>query len=101
MTANKSLKKEDIISFLKENKQELNKRFKVDKIALFGSFARNEQSLKSDIDLLIETTHHDFDNRMDLTEFLEKKFGRKVDLGYFSCIRIHVLRSIQEDLVYA
>ena len=40
-----------ILEFLKSHKSELNNRFGVTKIGLFGSYARNEATDKSDIDI--------------------------------------------------
>ncbi len=47
------LKKEKILKFIKLNRETLEEQFFVEKIALFGSYARNEQTEKSDIDLLV------------------------------------------------
>jgi hypothetical protein len=57
--------KENIISTLKSHKSEL-LGFGVQNIGLFGSYARNEQSDKSDIDLLIDfqPEKENFDNYM-------------------------------------
>ena len=97
----KILNKEQIIEFLRENKKFLEEEFGVTKIALFGSYARDEQKKTSDIDLLIETNEYDFFNRCALREFLEKKFKKKVDIGYFNSVRTFIMRSIKEDLTYA
>jgi len=58
------------------------KRYGVKKIGLFGSYARNEQESRSDIDILVEFERGKkaFDNYMDLKFFLEDLFGDKVDL---------------------
>ena len=45
----KILKKEDIIATLQKHKDILNK-YKVKRIGIFGSFVRDEQEEKSDID---------------------------------------------------
>jgi len=49
----KMLTSNDIIKFLRENKPVFKNRFHCEKIGLFGSFARNEQTDKSDIDILV------------------------------------------------
>ena len=103
----KTIKKQDqinkdvILSFLRSNKALLKKKYGVTKIALFGSYARGEETKKSDIDILIEMKVHDFFTRMRLKEFLEEKFGKKVDALYFSGVRKFIMRHIEEDLVYA
>jgi predicted nucleotidyltransferase len=46
--------KEQILDFLKQHKQEMNDRFGVTKIGLFGSYVRGEEREDSDIDVAIE-----------------------------------------------
>ena len=48
------LNKEDILDFLRKNREYLKQNFEVTSISLFGSFARGEQTEESDIDLLVE-----------------------------------------------
>ena len=57
------------------------KPYKPKKIGIFGSYARNENSAKSDIDVLyeFETTIRLF-SLIQLKEELETKLKRKVDL---------------------
>ena len=89
-------------SFFFAQKQALfKKKFGVTKIALFGSFARDEQRKKSDIDILIDMKIHNFRKRLGLRDFLEEKFQRKVDVLYFDAVRKFIMRNIQEDIVYA
>lgn len=96
-----TLTREDILSYLRENRAFLNKKFGVTKIALFGSYARNEARLDSDIDLLIEVVEEDFTIRFHLKKHLEEHFNKKVDVGYFTCTRIIFRKNIEEDIIYA
>jgi len=95
------LSKDEIVDFLKKNKLYIKKEFGVTKIALFGSYSRDEQKNSSDIDLLIESKSHDFRKRMKLKHFLEESFKKQVDIGYFDSVRFAIKRNIQEDLIYA
>ena len=97
----KQLNKNEIITFLRKNKPYLKKHFGVTKIALFGSYAREEQTKKSDIDILIEMKIHDFDTRYDLKDFLEQKFNKNVQILYFSGVRKFIMDSIKEDIIHA
>jgi predicted nucleotidyltransferase len=74
------MKKEEIIAFLRAKKPELRERFGVERIVLFGSYARDEATEKSDIDLLV-TMRPSFKDFFSLQDYLEKAFGKKVDLG--------------------
>lgn len=53
----------------------------IKKVYIFGSFARNEQKLSSDVDLRIEATNHfsSFDIGY-LRDLLKEKFNREVDI---------------------
>lgn len=95
------LTKEDILSFLREKKSFLKKEFDVDNIMLFGSYARDEATEDSDIDILIDTQKKDFDNRCRLKEFLEKEFKKRVDVLYKDSVRRFVMRIIKDELIYA
>lgn len=68
-----------IIQILKEHKDILEK-YKVKRIGLFGSYARGQQSRRSDIDFLVEFEEPTFDNFMDLVFSLEGLLGKKVEL---------------------
>ena len=73
--------KKDLMDFFINNKY-LIKKYGVAKIGLFGSFVRNEQHEKSDIDLLVEfyPEKKNYDNFIGLTYFIEDTTQRKVDL---------------------
>jgi len=95
------LTKEEILEFLRKNKEFFKKEFDVDNIMLFGSYARGEQTGASDIDILIDTEKKDFDNRCRLKELLEERFQKKVDLLYHDSVRRFIMRNIKDELIYA
>jgi hypothetical protein len=68
-----------ILNKIEENKKEI-KKFGVKKIGLFGSFAKNKQHSRSDIDFLVTFEKINFDNYMNLLFLLEKLFRKKIDL---------------------
>lgn len=76
-----SLKREDVIELLNTYKSSL-KDFKVKSLLIFGSVARDEANVESDVDLLVE-----FEKTVGLFTFvrlkrhLEEILGCKVDLG--------------------
>lgn len=71
--------RDSILDFLNTNMAEL-KAMGVQKIGLFGSYARDEQDQDSDIDLLFIMDNFTFANWMDVWNFLEDNFGCEVDL---------------------
>ena len=68
-----------IIRRIKQKSKDI-KKYNVNKIGLFGSFAKNKQHKKSDIDIIVNFDKETFDNYMDLLFLLEKMFKRKIDL---------------------
>lgn len=92
----------NIISILNENKAYLFEKYGLKEIALFGSFAQNKHSEKSDIDIFIDCPKNvrNFDNYMDLKFFLEDKTGRDVDLTFKDTIRKEFLKDILAEAIY-
>ena len=93
--------RDSIIHFLRQQKSYLEKEFGVTTIALFGSYARGEETAASDIDIAIELKKIDFEKRYQLKEFLEKHFNRSVDIGYLHTIRPFIRKRIEAELIYA
>jgi uncharacterized protein len=75
----KVLTGKEIIRILNAKKSILDS-YTVKKIGLFGSFAKDKQNKNSDIDLIVEFGNPDLDNFMDLVDYLENLFGRKVEV---------------------
>jgi uncharacterized protein len=97
----KNLNKDTIISFLRTNKSRLETEFGVTKIALFGSYARGDVSVDSDVDLVIDTKDLSFKTRCRLKRFLEANLNKPVDLCYFKGMRSFIRHAIEKELVYA
>ncbi|MCX6269441.1 MAG: nucleotidyltransferase domain-containing protein [Bacteroidetes bacterium] len=98
------LTRREILSYLRENKVVFHDKFGVEKIGLFGSYAREEQSDQSDIDILIEmssTTVDIFDKRLQLRELLMKHFSKNVDICHERAIRPIFKDLVLRDAVYA
>ncbi|MDK9693709.1 MAG: nucleotidyltransferase domain-containing protein [Sulfurimonas sp.] len=93
--------KEYILSFLKEHKDELQQKYSVTEIGLFGSYAKDEADEKSDIDLAISTTKKDFFIREELREYLQNHFKTPVDIGYFDSFREFYKQKIAKEILYA
>lgn len=69
------------VTILKKQMPELAKRYRVKSLGVFGSYVRNEQTRRSDLDLLVEFEQApDLLKFMDLEEYLAKQLGVKVDL---------------------
>lgn len=94
------LDKDHIITFLRENKEYLKKQFDVEEIQLFGSYARNEQTSKSDIDLLVRFNKPSYDKLYSLKNWLDKKLGKNCDIVRMrKSIRKKFFKRIEKDLL--
>ena len=93
---------EEIITFLKTNKNEL-ENFGISKIGLFGSYSKNKESQNSDIDILVEFKkgRKTFDNYMDLKFYLEDTLRKKVDLVMDQNIKEELKSEILRSVRYA
>ena len=90
-----------ILNFLKEHKDELEEKYGLTKIGLFGSYAKGTATEHSDIDLVIVTEKKDFFLREDLKDFLEKNFNLPVDIGYLDSFRDFYKSKIEKEIIYA
>ncbi|HEX5025300.1 MAG TPA: nucleotidyltransferase family protein [Agriterribacter sp.] len=95
--------KEDILAIIKDHKPELAK-YGVSNIGLFGSYLRNEQSTKSDIDLLIDfdPENENFDNYMAVYDMFEHIFkNEKIEIVTKNGLSKHIGPKILNDVIYA
>jgi hypothetical protein len=100
MTVKENLTSKDILVVLNKHKDIL-LRYKVRRIGLFGSYARGEQKKRSDIDFLVEFEEPTFDNFMELASYLEKLFGKKVELITRSGLSPHLRPYIEKEVRWA
>jgi predicted nucleotidyltransferase len=83
-----------------ELKPELTKKYFVDRIGLFGSVTRNDFTENSDIDMIVEFNKPVGVEFIDLADFLESKFLRKIDLLSKKGVRANYFKMIEKDIVY-
>jgi uncharacterized protein len=93
--------KSDIIRLLKTNTRTI-ECYGAKRIGLFGSYQRNKQNIKSDIDLLIEFQpgKKSFDNFINLVFFLEELVNSEVDLVTPESLSKSFLIRIQKEIDY-
>lgn len=89
------LTKEEIIQKIEQNRLKI-RSFGVTKLTLFGSYANNEATEKSDIDFLVEFKKGRglFDDYSGLLNLLEDLFHKKIDLGEPRLLREEFKESI-------
>lgn len=92
--------KNDILAKLRELKPTLYKEYAVKEIGLFGSYSDNSYNEKSDIDLLVELEKPIGWKFFSLELYLEKVFGRKIDLVTKNALKDHIKESILKQVNY-
>ena len=102
MTAIKKLSRDAALRMLEANREQL-KRLGVERIALYGSVARNEATAESDVDVLVELADAflTLEGYMNVCFFLEELFGRRVDVTTLGGIEPRMKAGVLDDAVYA
>ena len=82
MTTKSKLSRDEVLQLLRNHKPILKERFGVTEISLYGSFARDQATEDSDIDVVVK-----FDGSpsarsyFGAQSYIEDLFGRSVDLA--------------------
>ena len=91
---------ERIRKALKSLESRIKKDYKAEVVGIFGSYARGEQSSKSDVDILVRfekgATLFDF---VALADFLEGRLKVKVDLVSERALREELRADIEREVV--
>jgi predicted nucleotidyltransferase/plasmid maintenance system antidote protein VapI len=94
--------KPDKSSIINSIKFVLKKDGRVASAWLFGSYARGEEKLNSDIDIMIELNQHKqysmFDV-LDISFLLENKIKKKVDIVEKGCLKEYALQTATKDMI--
>lgn len=91
--------REQLLQSLSKNTLTL-KKLGVKKIALSGSYARDEADETSDLDFVVELEPKTFRSYMETKFFLEDFFKIPVDLVLRDSIKPRLRESLLKDLVY-
>jgi len=100
--------KEQIFQILKKELPYLNEKYGVERIAIYGSFAKGNQRKRSDIDILVQLIKPLGLDFIKLAYHLEKVLKRRVDLATFDTLKRslenprykHIASDIQGTLSY-
>lgn len=92
--------REEILSLLVQNKSELENRFKVHRLAIFGSYNRGDQRSDSDVDILVDIDPSVGLEFVTLAEHIEQLLGLPVELVSRRAIKPNKLSCIEQDLIY-
>lgn len=90
-----------IIDFLHQNKETLHNEYNIDKIGVFGSYAKHEEKEDSDIDFFVKFSKKSYRNLAKLYNFFEKSFERKIDIvTEHKNMRPALKREIESSVIY-
>ena len=88
------------VNILKRYKDHLRWKYKVKDLGLFGSYVRNEQNERSDLDILVDFYEPVGLGYFELKDFLEDALKIKVDLVIRKGIKPQLKDRILEEAVY-
>lgn len=95
------MKKKEIIDIIKNNKKELESRYGVKQLGLFGSYVKGRQRAKSDIDILVAFNRDiDLFEFLDLREYLEDKLRARIDLVMETALKPAIGKRILSEVEY-
>jgi len=89
-----------IEKILKGNKENIKKKFYVEKIGIFGSFSKGEETPDSDVDILVEFNGPIGWDFIELNDYLEHILGKKVDLVSIKALKPQLKDDILNEVVY-
>ncbi len=101
---NNTINRESVLDFLKKNKDYFKKTFHIKEIGIFGSYARGEETLESDIDIIVEfddTIQNIYDVKIQLKEIFKNTFDKEIDIARKKYLKKRVKDKILKDIVYA
>ena len=95
-----AMNRNELLHILRQHKPILEERFGVTELALFGSFARDQATEKSDVDILVKFNGPATSKGYFGTLFyLEERLGRTVDLATNKSLRSEILPFVERDTI--
>ena len=92
---------ERFITILRERMPELKERYGVTSLGLFGSYVHNQQTPRSDLDVLVEFAEApSLFEFMDLENYLAKLLGVKVELVSRNALKGNIGVRILREVVH-
>ena len=91
----------EILNFLKEYKEKNREKYYIEQLGVFGSFARDEATPNSDIDIVVKMSKSDMFALIGIKQDIEKYFKSKVDIVQFRERMNTLLKSrISKEAIY-
>lgn len=92
---------EEVKQWLMQHRVELQERYQVKELGIFGSYIREEQTETSDVDVLVEFSETpSLLKFINLENYLSDNLGVKVDLVHKSGLKPRLGERILAEVVY-
>jgi len=96
------LGRDEAIKLLTGCKREIQEKYGITAIGLFGSVARNQATENSDVDIVVQLSDPDLFTLVHIKDDLEAAFHRRVDiLQYREKMNPYLKSKIEQEAVYA
>lgn len=90
-----------IKKLIEQNRSNLNSRYKVKSIGIFGSVASGENKETSDVDILVELSRPiGMFKFIELEDYLSSIIGKKVDLATPKALKPTIKNDILQQVIY-
>lgn len=94
------MKQDAVLQLLKQKNAEMERKFGVKSLLLFGSVARGEATAASDVDLLVEFNRPvGYFGLFALQDYLETLLGCRVDLGTPDSLKPYIRERVMGELI--
>ena len=97
------LNREQVVAYLREHRERFRRKYHIRRMALIGSFARNEQRLQSDLDLLVDIepgTPGIYEIKNEMRAELGRAFGRRVEIASERYLKPYYRDQILREALY-
>ena len=95
------LKKSQILSYLKEYKERYKDRYFIDKLGVFGSVARGDESGESDVDIVVDMSKPNLLNLSSIRNDLIEHFRTSVDIvALWDNMNPRLKNRIEKEAIY-
>jgi predicted nucleotidyltransferase len=91
---------EKILNILRKHKPELEEKYPISALGVFGSYARGDADEKSDIDIAVEINGTMGLSFVKMADEIEALFGIKTDVVPKRSIKPGYLSFVEKDIVY-
>ena len=97
------MNKQTILNYLKNHKQILNEKYGISKLGLYGSYARDEATSSSDVDIFYDTSDNFSIGMLEFSSLIQKMeddLKTKVDLVSLESMNPIIKYYAKQDFTY-